>query len=130
MDKITHEMRAAQWRSLLQECYSSGLNKRTWCQQNGVDEKQFYYWQRRLRQDAYNAKVASDTTLPAVSSPTAVAQKSIDFIEVKMTEQPPSTITSTFRPDVIIRNSSCVLEIANTASPELLNLIGGLLHAK
>ena len=36
--------------------------------------------------------------------------------------------TPTFRPDVIIRSENLTVEIANTASEELLRKIRGLIH--
>jgi NAD-dependent DNA ligase len=43
MDKITHEMRI-------------------WCQQNCIDEKQFYYWQRRIRNQVFELQMAYGST--------------------------------------------------------------------
>lgn len=34
---------------LIQECRTSGLTKREFCQQRGISEKSFYYWLRKLR---------------------------------------------------------------------------------
>ena len=51
-----------------------------------------------------------------------------DFIEIKMTDQASSS-TSPFKPDVVIRKGSVSIEISNTATEELLNKVGGLLHA-
>ena len=31
-------------------CRSSGMTVRAWCQENGLSEKTYYYWQRRLFQ--------------------------------------------------------------------------------
>lgn len=41
--------RAQEWAMLIQECSSSGLTKREFCQQRGISEKSFYYWLRKLR---------------------------------------------------------------------------------
>lgn len=59
MDKITHEMRLAQWSKLFQECNESGLPKLEWCKQNSINYKLFFYWQRRVREEAYNSITAS-----------------------------------------------------------------------
>lgn len=45
-----------------------------------------------------------------------------------MTDQASSS-TSPFKPDVVIRRGSVSIEISNTATEELLNKVGGLLHA-
>ena len=49
MDKITHEVRLLQWQEIIQAQLASGQNKREWCRENGILEKQFFYWQRSLR---------------------------------------------------------------------------------
>lgn len=41
--------RAQEWAMLIQECRTSGLTKREFCQQRGISEKSFYYWLRKLR---------------------------------------------------------------------------------
>ncbi|WP_050759717.1 IS66 family insertion sequence element accessory protein TnpA [Clostridium carboxidivorans] len=54
MDKVTHEMRLMQWTNIVRECLSSGMGVRTWCLENNVNEKQFYYWQRRIRKEVFS----------------------------------------------------------------------------
>ena len=49
--------RAQQWGMLIQECNSSGLTKRAFCQQRGISEKRFYYWLRKIRSQAAEAVV-------------------------------------------------------------------------
>lgn len=125
MDKITHKVRCEQWTKIIKECLASGMNKTAWCREHGISDKSFFYWQRRLREEAYISTVES-SSLPAVSVP---AETSVDFVELRLPEQ--STGSSvTFRPDVIIRKDSFSLEISNTASAELLSRIGGFLHAE
>ena len=51
-----------------------------------------------------------------------------DFVEIKMTDHTSSS-ASPFKPDVVIRRGSVSIEISNTATEELLNKVGGLLHA-
>ena len=53
MDKITHKVRCEQWTAIINECLASGMPKTTWCRANGISDKQFFYWQRILRQEAY-----------------------------------------------------------------------------
>ena len=45
-----------------------------------------------------------------------------------MTDQASSS-TRPFKPDVVIRRGAVSIEISNTATEELLNKVGGLLHA-
>lgn len=127
MDRITHKVRCEQWTKIIKECLASGMNKTAWCREHGISDKSFFYWQRRLREEAYISTVES--SLPAVNAVSIPAKPSVDFVELRLPEQ--SAVSSTaFRPDVIIRKDSFSLEISNTASAELLSRIGGLLHAE
>lgn len=48
--QIAHEMRLEHWEKVLRERKGSGLSIRRWCRDNGVCEKTYYYWQRKLRE--------------------------------------------------------------------------------
>ena len=50
MDAKTAEIRYQRWVQVIQDWSKSGLSKRDYCQQNEIDEKQFYYYQRRIRE--------------------------------------------------------------------------------
>ena len=50
--KMAMELRVNHWASALHERRASGLSIRQWCRENGVGEKTYYYWQRKLREAA------------------------------------------------------------------------------
>lgn len=128
MDKVTHKVRREQWANIIKECLSSGMNKTAWCREHGISDKSFFYWQRRLREEAYST--AAEPSCPPVAQPsTGLTVPSVEFIELKASDQ--SNISAgSFQPDVIIRKGSFSIELSNTASPELIRLMGGLLHAE
>lgn len=66
MDATTAEIRYQRWVQVIQDWSKSGLSKRDYCQQNAIDEKQFYYYQRRIR--AIIATQAKQPALPESSS--------------------------------------------------------------
>ena len=121
MDKITHHVRCEQWTSIINECLANGMNKTAWCRENGISEKQFFYWQRILRKEAYIGMNPPKGELPAVSK-TA-------FVELTPPAQGKVPV-SDFRPDVVIRSGDLTVEISNTASHDLLSMLGGLFHAQ
>ena len=47
--------RAETWATLIRECNSSRLTKREFCLQRGISEKSYYYWLRKLRNQATKA---------------------------------------------------------------------------
>lgn len=121
MDKITHKVRCEQWTNIIKECLTSGMSKTTWCREDGISDKSFFYWQRILREEAYLSTL-ENTLTPAVkenSVPTTT-----DFVEIKMTDHTSSSASS-FKPDVVIRRGSVSIEISNKATEELLNKVGG-----
>lgn len=67
MDKITHKIHCEQWTAIINECLASGMPKTTWCKANGISDKQFFYWQRILRQEAYQ-QMESQSSSPASSA--------------------------------------------------------------
>ena len=46
---VRDEYRAQSWAMLIQESKPSGLTNKEFCEQRGISEKSFYYWQRKLR---------------------------------------------------------------------------------
>lgn len=125
MDKITHQVRAEHWTRILNECMNSGMSKTAWCRANGISEKQFFYWQRILRREAYEA--SQNPPLPAVAEtePLSTVQRTVSFAEIKL-----PAVSPVFRPDLVIRKGNLVLEISNSASSELLSQVGRILHAE
>ena len=121
MDKITHKVRCEQWTNIIKEYLTSGMSKTTWCREDGISDKSFFYWQRILREEAYLSTL-ENTLTPAVkenSVPTTT-----DFVEIKMTDHTSSSACP-FKPDVVIRRGSVSIEISNKATEELLNKVGG-----
>lgn len=108
---------------------NSGMSKTAWCRANGISEKQFFYWQRILRREAYEASQNPPLPVAAETEPLSAVQRTESFAEIKLpavsSDAPP-----VFRPDLVSRKGNLVLEISNSASSELLSRIGGILHAE
>ena len=131
MDKITNQNRAEHWTKIMNECINSGMSKTAWCRANGISEKQFFYWQRILRREAF--KNFRDPSLPEAVGPdqelAPVTQRTVSFTELKLPLSPQNT-APVFHPDLVIRKGDLILEIANSASDELLSRIGGRLYVE
>lgn len=129
MDKITHQVRAEHWTRILNECMNSGMSKTAWCRANGISEKQFFYWQRILRWEAYDA--SQNPSLPAVTEtkPMSAVQQPMSFAEIRLPAVSPYG-APVFRPDLVIRKGNLVSEISNSASSEILSQVGGILHVE
>ena len=131
MDKITHQVRAEHWTRIMNECINSGMSKTAWCRAHGISEKQFFYWQRILRREAFEN--SQNSSLPATAGPdqelAPATQKMLSFTEIKLPSSPQST-ASVFHPDLVIRKGDIIMEISNSASDALLSRIGGILNAE
>ncbi|MHC1787220.1 MAG: IS66 family insertion sequence element accessory protein TnpB [Christensenellales bacterium] len=62
---LTRDYRLQQWASIITRRNGSGMTVRAWCDEQGINQKSFYYWQRKLRE----AAGAQATGLSTVSSP-------------------------------------------------------------
>ena len=50
MDKGVMSVRMKKWAGILQEANASGLTKTEWCERNGINRRQFFHWQKRIRE--------------------------------------------------------------------------------
>lgn len=68
MDSVretTQRIRLNQWAGMIRERQNSGMSVRKWCKENGINEKAYYYRQRKVRE----ALVSMDEAdLPALKS--------------------------------------------------------------
>ena len=49
---VRGEYRLREWAQIHRRCQESGLSNRAFCRRNGIAEKTFYYWLRKLRETA------------------------------------------------------------------------------
>ena len=49
---VRDEYRLQEWAQIYRRCRESGLSNREFCRQNGIAEKTFYYWLKKLRETA------------------------------------------------------------------------------
>lgn len=117
MDKITHEVRLAQWQEIVRQCQArpEGQSAKSWLEENGIHSKQYYYWLRQVRRDAYEKM--ENKSLPNTRAP-----EKVSFAEVHPYQQEHSELSG-FRPDAIIRIGRVTVAVSNSASGELLNRI-------
>lgn len=132
MDKITHEVRLSNWKAVVEQCQSrpKGQTIASWCEENDISVKQYYYWQRRVRKNA--VQEASAVLLP--SSPSEEAQ--VSFAEISFSAQAQTSSSAIpdpvpdFRPEAIIRKGDLVIGLKNSISDRLLDrLLKGVSHA-
>ena len=47
--QVRNTYRMDQWRQIIQKCQESGLSNKAYCEQQGISEKTYYYWLRKVR---------------------------------------------------------------------------------
>lgn len=52
MDKAVMSVRLKKWVGIMQEAAASGLTKSEFCARNGINRRQFFHWQKELREFA------------------------------------------------------------------------------
>ena len=122
MDKTTHEVRLHQWQEIIQAQLASGQNKREWCRENGISEKQFFYWQRRVRKEIFDSQAG------ALVSVTHNSEKSL--VEVPLFSESTNIVANGFRPEAVIAIGNVTVGITGNISESLLMSIGKMIsHA-
>ena len=47
--QVRNTYRMDQWRQIIRKCQESGLSNKAYCKQQGISEKTYYYWLRKVR---------------------------------------------------------------------------------
>ena len=116
MDQITHEVRLANWKKVIEECQArpEGQTAKQWLTEHGISDKSYYYWQRKVRLQAY-AEGKKPNVLSAEQENTSVA-----FAEIPFTVEADTLRTEHFEPAAVIHSGGMVIALSNTVSDGLL----------
>ena len=112
MDITTHEMRSANWKTIIQNCQArpDGVTVKQWLVEQGVSEKSYYYWQRKFRQKAYQIMTKESTPEPVSAG--------LAFAEIPLCHAAAPEKSS--HPDVVIQKGRLRIELNNSISEDLL----------
>ncbi len=58
---ISQQERMEVWAERIMACRNSGMSVRAWCLDNGLNEKSYFYWQRKLFHTLSQQRVQSTT---------------------------------------------------------------------
>jgi putative transposase len=103
MDQNALAIRQAQWEQIVAECNAAGISKKEWCAKNGIPEKSFYYWQRRIRQQ-----------IAAKNSCKSADDISSSFVELPISPSPASESklpVPDLSPELLLQIGDCQLFI-------------------
>ena len=112
MDPVTlakNQIRADRWRMLIQTCQQSGQTVISWCEENNVNIKSYYYWLRKLRKQELCAK---ELPIPIPEEKPAVFEK----LEVQ-------TPVPDTKAAVIIRLNGTIIEVNEGTSQQTIQAV-------
>ncbi|MBR6841565.1 MAG: IS66 family insertion sequence element accessory protein TnpB [Lachnospiraceae bacterium] len=122
MDQTTHEVRLEQWTEIITQCQnrSDSQTAKEWLAENGISEKTYYYWLRKIRRKAYDSL---EKELPAVSQESAPVVALAELpTEGILTQEPATALT--------IRTRKSTIEISTAVSDTLMvELVKAVAHA-
>ncbi len=126
MDKITHEIRLSNWKEVIEQCSlrPAGQTVKQWLADNGINEKTYYYWQRRIRKEVFGQ---INLPQPVKSQEPA----SVSFAEIPViSDQRESALKTSFHADAVIQTGNITIGLSNSISDHLFDkIMGGLDHA-
>ncbi len=121
MDQLSHEVRLKQWHEIIQNQLASGQSKREWCRENAIPEKQFFYWQRRVRKEIYDAQTQA-------LEPVKASALATGFVEVPIAERTSPITAMGFHPEAVIAVGNVTVGVTEGISEDLLMRIGKMIR--
>lgn len=133
MDRASYEIRIKQWIGIIQEANASGMTKCSWCQHNGISLRQFYYWQKKVRDYALSHTPSPSAADPH-STPLLMEGKRENlpvFCELPLppvqghlsAPNRPCTADTAFMPELVLRYGRFRLLIGNTITEKTLSTV-------
>jgi len=115
-------VRMENWKAIIEQCQArpEGQTAKQWLAENGISDKKYYYWLRRIRRQAFEEMQKS---LPAVSESSNTV---VPFAEIPVAD-PGETETIL---ELSIRTRKTSLEITTTVSEStLIEIVKAVSHA-
>ena len=106
-----------EWLNLIQECRSSGLSDKRWCEEHHIHTSNFYYQIRRLRNKACDIPEPASSSF---SSKQEVVQVSFDEPAILSVQEKMSCIPSFDETAIRITLHGFQIEITNAAASETI----------
>lgn len=130
MDKAIMSVRMKKWAGILQDAAASGLPKVTWCEQNGINRRQFFHWQKKIREfvleqhpelglSMLDGQIRAVNNQMTSSLPIFYELKS----QTSLPSDPANNPDSSFSAEAMIQLGQCQVYVGNTTSERTLAMI-------
>ena len=127
--EMKHAALAEQWTANIIDCRQSGLSVAAWCEEHQVNKSTYYKWERRLLTEVGPREKQTHQELRGSELPVPA------FVELAAPSQALPAVDAPgaaagFMPDAVLRKGSVTIEVSNSASPQLLGFLKGVVdHA-
>lgn len=111
----THEAKLALWAERIQECHESGMSVKDWCRSQGISDKTYYYWFRKLKQEAFD------------KLPEEQREKLSENPELFFGSKKPVCISNSSDTAVSVFKNDLQIDIKNHADPTTVKMVLDLL---
>ena len=130
MDKAIMSVRMKKWAGILQEAAASGLPKVTWCEQNGVNRRQFFHWQKKIREFVLEQHPELGLSVPE-GQIRAVNNQMTSSLPIFCELKPQATVPAApennpdapFSAEAMIQLGQCRVYVGNMTSERTLSMI-------
>ena len=123
MDKTTHEVRLAHWKQIVEQCQArpKGQTAKQWLAENGISDKSYYYWLRKIRKQAYGQSAGN--TLPSAQAKFSAvqAQPPVSFVKIPFQPSGGSEAECAFHPAAVIKVGNASVAFSNDISAKLMS---------
>lgn len=107
-----------EWMKLIQECRTSGLTDKRWCQEHNIQPSNFYYHIRRFRKMA--CAIPKSCAAESRADMQEVVQISFDEPMVYQPERKPVITETSFDAAIRISVNGFQVELSNSAARETI----------
>ncbi len=117
MDQKAYEIRRSRWERIILEGNRASVSKKEWCRQNGINEKSFYYWQKKIRMAAIENANSVQAIAPSNTS---------SFVEIPFRENSYSSEDSSLHvssPELMLQVNDCRIFITGSIQENTLRTV-------
>ena len=130
MNKAIMNVRMKKWAGILQEAAASGLPKVTWCEQNGINRRQFFHWQKKIREFILEQHPEFGLSVPD-GQIRAVNNQMTSSLPIFCELKPQATVPAApenkpdapFSAEAMIQLGQCRVYVGNMTSERTLSMI-------
>jgi nickel-dependent lactate racemase len=122
MDQITHTFRQTMWQDILLQCQNRPcrMSAKQWMIENNINEKSYYYWQRKFRKETFEKNSSDLMELAPLKT-----KEELSFVELTKPKNRINLdeLNNTVHPAAILKTDFITITITNEISDSLLKRI-------